>query len=141
MTNPWYLVSKIVRYLVSAGEHLKLKQMYPQLIKKKKKKNQSNKTILVQRKTYLVHLICIIFVIIRKAYTLSRRKEKIWHSIYLIFFRKKKTHITIRGISASLIFFPFFFPTSIFKKKRRSPADRENNGEKIESKEYSLVDH
>ena len=29
MTNPWYLVSKIVSYLVSVGEHIKLKQMYP----------------------------------------------------------------------------------------------------------------
>lgn len=42
---------------------------------------------------------------------MSRRKEKIWHSIYRSTwssFRKKNPYITILGISASL-FFPFFF--------------------------------
>ena len=107
-------------------------------IKKKKKKSEQPYNLSLKKN---LPQICIIFVIILEAYTLSSRKEKIWRSIYLIFFQEKKTHITIHGISASL-FFPFLlFPTSNFKKKWRSPADKENNGEKIESKEYSLVDH
>lgn len=86
----------------------------------KKKKNQCNQTILVRRKIYIVHLIyASSFVIIGKAYTMSRRKEKIWHSIYRSTwssFRKKNPYITILGISASL-FFPFFFFLLAFPKR------------------------